>query len=112
MIGERGREVGSFVNNILSGDSKKRTAVVAVPADRSPLLRIRGAERATAIAEYFRDKGKNVLLIMDSLTRVAHARREIGLALGEQPTSRGSFTGFFERGFNSLPRPTTPRVFL
>ena len=89
MIGERGREVGSFVNNILSGESKKRTAVVAVPADRSPLLRIRGAERATAIAEYFRDKGKNVLLIMDSLTRVAHARREIGLALGEQPTSKG-----------------------
>lgn len=89
MIGERGREVGSFVNTILTGDAQKRTAVVAVPADRSPLLRIRGAERATAIAEYFRDQGKNVLLIMDSLTRVAHARREIGLALGEQPTSKG-----------------------
>ncbi len=89
MIGERGREVGSFVNTILTGDAKKRTTVVAVPADRSPLLRIRGAERATAIAEYFRDQGKNVLLIMDSLTRVAHARREIGLALGEQPTSKG-----------------------
>jgi len=89
MIGERGREVGSFVKAILSGDAKKRTAVVAVPADRSPLLRIRGAERATAIAEFFRDQGKNVLLIMDSLTRVAHARREIGLALGEQPTSKG-----------------------
>ena len=89
MIGERGREVGSFVKTILSGDAKKRTAVVAVPADRSPLLRIRGAERATAIAEFFRDQGKNVLLIMDSLTRVAHARREIGLALGEQPTSKG-----------------------
>ena len=89
MIGERGREVGSFVNTIFSEESKERTAIVAVPADRSPLLRIRGAERATAIAEYFRDKGKNVLLIMDSLTRVAHARREIGLALGEQPTSKG-----------------------
>lgn len=89
MIGERGREVGSFVNTIFSEDSKNRTAVVAVPADRSPLLRIRGAERATAIAEYFRDQGRNVLLIMDSLTRVAHARREIGLALGEQPTSKG-----------------------
>ncbi len=89
MIGERGREVGSFVKTILSGEAKKRTAVVAVPADRSPLLRIRGAERATAIAEFFRDQGKDVLLIMDSLTRVAHARREIGLALGEQPTSKG-----------------------
>jgi flagellum-specific ATP synthase len=89
MIGERGREVGNFVNTILTGEAKKRTAIVAVPADRSPLLRIRGAERATAIAEYFRDQGKNVLLIMDSLTRVAHARREIGLALGEQPTSKG-----------------------
>ena len=89
MIGERGREVGAFVNTILAGNARNRTAVVAVPADRSPLLRIRGAERATAVAEYYRDKGKNVLLIMDSLTRVAHARREIGLALGEQPTSKG-----------------------
>ena len=89
LIGERGREVGSFVKNILSGNAKTKTVVVAVPADRSPLLRIRGANRATAIAEYFRSKGKNVLLIMDSLTRVAHARREIGLALGEQPTAKG-----------------------
>ena len=89
LIGERGREVGSFVKNLLSGDAKNKTIVVAVPADRSPLLRIRGANRATAIAEYFRSKGKNVLLIMDSLSRVAHARREIGLALGEQPTAKG-----------------------
>ena len=89
MIGERGREVGDFAKVVLDGDSKGRTAVVAVPADRSPLLRIRGAERATAIAEYYRDQGKDVLLIMDSLTRVAHARREIGLALGEQPTAKG-----------------------
>ena len=89
LIGERGREVGSFVKNLLSGNAKNKTIVVAVPADRSPLLRIRGANRATAIAEYFRSKGKNVLLIMDSLTRVAHARREIGLALGEQPTAKG-----------------------
>ena len=89
LIGERGREVGEFVKNIFSSDTRNRTVVVAEPADRSPLLRIRAANRATAIAEYFRDKGKNVLLIMDSLTRVAHARREIGLALGEQPTSKG-----------------------
>ena len=89
MIGERGREVGEFAKTVLDQDSKSRTAIVAVPADRSPLLRIRGAERATAIAEYYRDKGKDVLLIMDSLTRVAHARREIGLALGEQPTAKG-----------------------
>ena len=89
LIGERGREVGDFVNTVFSAETKDRTVVVAEPADRSPLLRIRAANRATAIAEYFRAKGKNVLLIMDSLTRVAHARREIGLALGEQPTSKG-----------------------
>ena len=89
LIGERGREVGKFVTDILTSDAKERTVVIAVPADRSPLLRIRGANRATAIAEFFRDRGKNVLLIMDSLTRVAHARREIGLALGEQPTAKG-----------------------
>ena len=89
LIGERGREVGKFVNDILTSEAKARTVVVAVPADRSPLLRIRGANRATAIAEFFRERGKNVLLIMDSLTRVAHARREIGLALGEQPTAKG-----------------------
>ena len=89
LIGERGREVGNFVSSNLTEETKKRTVMVVEPADRSPLLRIRAANRATAIAEYFRDKGKDVLLIMDSLTRVAHARREIGLALGEQPTSKG-----------------------
>ena len=89
LIGERGREVGNFVSSNLNEDTKKRTVMVVEPADRSPLLRIRAANRATAVAEYFRDKGKDVLLIMDSLTRVAHARREIGLALGEQPTSKG-----------------------
>jgi len=89
LIGERAREVASFAAEVLAGESRHRTVIVAEPADRSPLLRIRGANRATAIAEYFRAQGKNVLLIMDSLTRVAHARREIGLALGEQPTSKG-----------------------
>jgi flagellum-specific ATP synthase len=89
LIGERGRELASFTKEILNSHSKDKVVVVAVPADRSPLLRIQGAKRATAIAEYFRDLGKNVLLITDSLTRVAHAQRELGLALGEQPTSRG-----------------------
>ena len=89
LIGERGREVGNFVNSIISSNAKNKTTIVAVPADRSPLLRIRGANRATAIAEYFREQGKNVLLIMDSLTRVAHAQREIGLGAGEQATSKG-----------------------
>ena len=89
LIGERGRELASFTKEILSSHSRDKVVIVAVPADRSPLLRIQGAKRATSIAEYFRDTGKNVLLITDSLTRVAHAQRELGLALGEQPTSRG-----------------------
>ena len=89
LIGERGRELASFTKEILSSHSREKVVIVAVPADRSPLLRIQGAKRATTIAEYYRDKGRNVLLITDSLTRVAHAQRELGLALGEQPTSRG-----------------------
>ena len=89
LIGERGRELASFTKEVLSSHSKDKVVVVAVPADRSPLLRIQGAKRATAMAEHFRNEGKNVLLIVDSLTRVAHAQREVGLALGEQPTSRG-----------------------
>tara|TARA_B100000029_G_C17567932_1_gene955645 strand:+ start:333 stop:1673 length:1341 start_codon:yes stop_codon:yes gene_type:complete len=89
LIGERAREVKIMVESLLSFEKNNKIIIVAVPADRSPLLRMRGANRCTAIAEYFRSKGKNVLLIMDSLTRVAHAKREIGLALGEQPTSKG-----------------------
>ena len=89
LIGERAREVGAFVGRVMTGEAASKICMVAVPADRSPLMRIRAAKRATAIAEYFRDQGKQVLLIMDSLTRVAHAQREVGLALGEQPTAKG-----------------------
>ena len=89
LIGERAREVKTMVETLKKYDEDNKIIIIAVPADRSPLLRMKGANRCTAIAEYFRSIGKNVLLIMDSLTRVAHAKREIGLALGEQPTSKG-----------------------
>lgn len=89
LIGERSREVADFLETKVAGEARKRAVVVAVPANHSPVLRIRGALRACAIAEAFRDEGKKVLLIMDSLTRVAHAGREIGLALGEPASARG-----------------------
>ena len=89
LIGERSREVADFLETKVAGDARTRSVVVAVPANHSPVLRIRGALRATAIAEAFRAEGKKVLLIMDSLTRVAHAGREIGLALGEPASARG-----------------------
>jgi len=89
LIGERSREVADFLETKVAGEARKRAVVVAVPANHSPVLRIRGALRAHAIAEAFRAEGKSVLLIMDSLTRVAHAGREIGLALGEAASARG-----------------------
>ncbi|MFW2829607.1 FliI/YscN family ATPase [Sphingomonas sp. ID0503] len=89
LIGERSREVTDFLETKLPGEARAKAVVVAVPANHSPVLRIRGAMRATAIAEAFRDEGKRVLLIIDSLTRVAHAGREIGLALGEPASARG-----------------------
>ena len=89
LIGERGREVKEFIENILGNQGLARSVVVAAPADTSPLLRLQGAAYASAIAEHFRDTGKHVLLIMDSLTRYAMAQREIALAIGEPPATKG-----------------------
>ena len=89
LIGERGREVKEFINDILGKEGMARSVVVATPADTSPLMRMQGSAYATTIAEYFRDQGKNVLLIMDSLTRYAMAQREIALAVGEPPVTKG-----------------------
>ena len=89
LIGERGREVKEFIDQILGTEGMARAVVVASPADHPPLMRLNGAAYAMAIAEYFRDQGKHVLLIMDSLTRYAMAQREVALAIGEPPATKG-----------------------
>lgn len=89
LIGERGREVKEFIEEILGVDGRQRSVVVAAPADSSPLMRLKGCQTALTIAEYFRDQGLDVLLLMDSLTRFAQAQREIALSVGEPPATKG-----------------------
>jgi flagellum-specific ATP synthase len=97
LIGERGREVKEFIEDILEAEGRARSVVVAAPADAPPLMRMQGAHYATAIAEHFRDRGKHVLLLMDSLTRYAMAQREIALAIGEPPATKGYPPSVFAR---------------
>jgi ATP synthase in type III secretion protein N len=100
LVGERGREVGDFVRTVLRHDASKRTVVVAATSDRPAMERVKAAHVATAIAEHFRDRGQHVLLLVDSLTRLARAQREIGLSMGEPPTRRG----FPSSVFSMLPK--------
>ncbi|MCF1426707.1 MAG: flagellar protein export ATPase FliI [Shewanella sp.] len=100
LVGERGREVKEFIEEILGEQGRERAVVVAAPADTSPLMRLRACETATRIAEYFRHMGYNVLLLMDSLTRYAQAQREVALAVGEPPATKGYPPSVFAR----LPR--------
>lgn len=100
MIGERGREVREFIEQTLGGQGLQKAIVVAAPADESPVMRLRAAQICHRLAEYYRDQGKNVLLLMDSLTRYAQAQREISLSIGEPPATRG----YTPSVFSQIPR--------
>lgn len=104
LVGERGREVKEFVEDSLGEEGLKRAVVVATPADTSPLMRVSGCWRATAIAEYYRGQGLNVLLLMDSITRFAQAQRELSLSAGEPPVSKGYTPSVFSLIPNLIER--------
>jgi flagellum-specific ATP synthase len=104
LIGERGREVRPFLDDCIGEKGMKRSVVVVATCDQTPLMRVRAAQTATTIADYYRGRGQNVLLMMDSLTRLAMAQRELGLALGEPPSARGYTPSVFQLLANTVER--------